>query len=325
MTSVALLELLFDEVWRARPNFIAGDAEIGDVSAPPLEVEARLVIGDAALLLRTNAGDRERYAYDLGEVWKKWTGLPFVFAVWVAQRSTAVTGALAAHASLLRSREWGLKNLDVLAEQAESATGIARTVCREYLSGLDYEAPVGATATAKRETEVVASTAAAQAKRVRGTAVGQTKVVARTANQDIRELADTVRDQTDQVKGELADQTRELLSETRDKFQAQADVQTDRLAAALSQVGTQAVALAGGRPDEAGPLTHYAEQAADWLDMAAAEIEERGIEGLAADVTDFARRRPGVFLAGAALVGLGVGRLVRSGAVSTDGTEGPTL
>jgi len=186
-------------------------------------------------------------------------------------------------------------------------------------------APVGATATAKRETEVVASTAAAQAKRVRGTAVGQTKVVARTANQDIRELADTVRDQTDQVKGELADQTRELLSETRDKFQAQADVQTDRLAAALSQVGTQAVALAGGRPDEAGPLTHYAEQAADWLDMAAAEIEERGIEGLAADVTDFARRRPGVFLAGAALVGLGVGRLVRSGAVSTDGTEGPTL
>lgn len=185
-------------------------------------------------------------------------------------------------------------------------------------------APTAATATAKRETEVVASTAAAQAKRVRGTAVGQTKVVARTANQDIRELADTVRDQADQVKGELADQTRELLSETRDKFQAQADAQTDRLAAALSQVGTQAVALAGGRPDEAGPLTHYAEQAADWLDMAAAEIEERGIEGLAADVTDFARRRPGVFLAGAALVGLGVGRLVRSGTVSTDGSEGPT-
>ena len=138
MTSVALLELLFDEVWHARPRFVAGDAEIGDVSAMPSEIDARLVIGDAALLLRTKAGEGERYSYDLGEAWKKWTGLPFVFAVWVAQRSTPVTAALSAHASLLRSRDWGLKNLDVLAEQAEGATGIARQACREYLSGLDY-------------------------------------------------------------------------------------------------------------------------------------------------------------------------------------------
>ena len=138
MTSVALLELLFDEVWHAKPKFIAGDAEIGDVSAVRHDVDARLVIGDAALLLRGKPGEGERYSYDLGQVWKQWTGLPFVFAVWVAQRTTAVTSALAAHASLLRSREWGLNNLDVLAEQAEGATGIARGVCREYLSGLDY-------------------------------------------------------------------------------------------------------------------------------------------------------------------------------------------
>ena len=138
MTSVALLELLFDEVWHARPKFVAGDAEIGDLSSVSADVDARLVIGDAALLLRTNAGERERYAYDLGEVWKQWTGLPFVFAVWVAQRTTPVASALAAHASLLQSRDWGLKNLDALAEQAEGATGIGRSICREYLSGLDY-------------------------------------------------------------------------------------------------------------------------------------------------------------------------------------------
>lgn len=138
MTSVALLELLFDEVWHARPRFVAGDAEIGDVSARSPDVDARLVIGDAALLLRTTAGEGERYAYDLGEVWKEWTGLPFVFAVWVAQRTTPVTDALSAHASLLRSRDWGLANLEVLAEQAEKATGISRAACRDYLSGLDY-------------------------------------------------------------------------------------------------------------------------------------------------------------------------------------------
>lgn len=138
MTSVALLELLFEEVWHARPKFVAGDAEIGDISIVASDVDARLVIGDAALLLRNSAGERERFSYDLGEVWKTWTGLPFVFAVWVAQRSTPVTSALAAHASLLRSREWGLGNLDVLAEQAEGATGIQTDICRDYLSGLDY-------------------------------------------------------------------------------------------------------------------------------------------------------------------------------------------
>lgn len=170
---------------------------------------------------------------------------------------------------------------------------------------------------AKREASKVASTAANQAKRVRGTAVGQTKAVARTADQDIRELAGSVRSQADQVKGELASQARGLLAETRDQVQAQADVQTSRLSSALFQVGSQAVALANGRPEQAGPLVDYAEQAANWLDAVAAEIEERGLEGLAADVTDFARRRPGVFLAGAAVVGLGVGRLIRSGAVSS--------
>src|SRR5438874_3980291 len=31
MTSVALLELLFENVWRARPRFVPGDAEVSDV------------------------------------------------------------------------------------------------------------------------------------------------------------------------------------------------------------------------------------------------------------------------------------------------------
>lgn len=174
--------------------------------------------------------------------------------------------------------------------------------------------------TAARETRRVKATAATHAKQVKGTAVGQTKVVARTANQDVRELADTVRSQAaDQVKGEVTGQVREMLAETQGQLQQQADMQAGRLANVLWQVGTQAVALSEGRPEQAGPLVDYAEQAAEWLDNCASHIEERGLEGLATDVVDFARRRPGMFLAGAAVVGFGVGRLIRSGAVSTDG------
>ena len=172
--------------------------------------------------------------------------------------------------------------------------------------------------TVKRETRRVKATATTQAKQVKGTAVDQTKVVARTAKADVRELTGTVRDQTDLVKGELAGQAREMLAETQGQLREQADMQASRVAGVLFQVGSQAVALAEGRPAQAGPLVDYAEQAATWLDDAASHIEERGLEGLATDVVDFARRRPAVFLAGAAVVGFGVGRLIRSGAISAD-------
>lgn len=44
-----------------------------------VESEARVVIGDKAFAL---AGEYP-YVYDLAEEWKKGTGLPFVFAVWI--------------------------------------------------------------------------------------------------------------------------------------------------------------------------------------------------------------------------------------------------
>jgi chorismate dehydratase len=150
MTSVALLELLFENVWDAKPAFVPADAELSDMKRfGETEHDARLVIGDAALHLWSrlrNPSEYEenealsayRYAYDLGAEWKNWTDLPFVFAVWVAQRTTPVEASLAVHANLIRSREWGISHLDVLAAQAAVATGVNKRECLEYLSGLDY-------------------------------------------------------------------------------------------------------------------------------------------------------------------------------------------
>jgi chorismate dehydratase len=149
MTSVALLELLFEHVWRCRPRFVPGDAEISDLARFERGAgrPARLVIGDAALLLasgpratptRADAPPPFAHVYDLGAEWKRWTGLPFVFAVWVAQRRTPVAAALRVHAALVESRDWGIAHRDELAAQAHRATGIAQSVCAEYLSGLDY-------------------------------------------------------------------------------------------------------------------------------------------------------------------------------------------
>lgn len=140
MTSVALLELLFEQVWHARPRFVPGDAELSDVGRFAGEDhDARLVIGDAALLLAAGSDvPQYEHCYDLGEAWKSWTGQPFVFAVWVAQRSTPVREALALHAGLIAARDWGLANLPALASRAAEATGVPQQRCLSYLTGLDY-------------------------------------------------------------------------------------------------------------------------------------------------------------------------------------------
>src|SRR6266571_4551990 len=136
-TSVALLELLCREVWRVRPRFAQARAEASDLDAlAGLPHEAVLVIGDPALLLAARGTYPHRV--DLGEAWKRWTGLPFVFAVWAARRDAGEPQVRAVHQALLAARGWGLAHLDLLAERAAHATGVGVAGCRSYFAGLDY-------------------------------------------------------------------------------------------------------------------------------------------------------------------------------------------
>jgi len=136
-TSVHLLELLCTDVWHVQPRFAHVRAEAADLDGlAGLPHDAVLVIGDPALLLTA----RHAYAhrYDLGEEWKRWTGLPFVFAVWAARREAGHDAANAVHRALLASRDWGLAHLGLLADDAARACHVRRATCVEYFTGLDY-------------------------------------------------------------------------------------------------------------------------------------------------------------------------------------------
>ncbi len=136
-TSVLLLELLCRHVWKVTPKFATVRAEPGDLAAlESLPHDAVLVIGDAALHLR--AANRYPVSEDLGQVWKSWTGLPFVFAVWAARRDADRDQALSLHQQLLASRDWGMAHLDLLASEAGARTGIPVATVRAYLGDLDY-------------------------------------------------------------------------------------------------------------------------------------------------------------------------------------------
>jgi chorismate dehydratase len=136
-TSVLLLELLCRHRWNIAPQFATARAEAPDLNTlVGLPHEAVLVIGDAALHLSARSSYPVRI--DLGEEWKTWTGLPFVFAVWAARRDAPAAGVRTIHNRLLQSRGWGLAHLDELAAAAARDTGVAESVCRAYLGDLDY-------------------------------------------------------------------------------------------------------------------------------------------------------------------------------------------
>lgn len=78
-TSVALAKLLLKLHWKLFPNLI--DSEPGFEQKIKGKMGA-LVIGDRAIGLE----DQYPYVYDLAREWKRFTGLPFVFAAWVANK-----------------------------------------------------------------------------------------------------------------------------------------------------------------------------------------------------------------------------------------------
>jgi chorismate dehydratase len=80
-TSVQLAQLLLKEYWKKDVTFIDATAE--EYRDRIKGTTAGVVIGDRALEQRRVSA----YSYDLGEAWKKHTGLPFVFAAWVANKA----------------------------------------------------------------------------------------------------------------------------------------------------------------------------------------------------------------------------------------------
>jgi chorismate dehydratase len=104
-TSVALLRLLLAHAHAAD---VAADVRfetIAPTRAPAdLPHDLVLLIGDAGL--EADAGDRE--AWDLGSEWRRWAGLPFVFALWVLRPGADDDAVLRVlHAARARGRERG--------------------------------------------------------------------------------------------------------------------------------------------------------------------------------------------------------------------------
>lgn len=130
-TSVVLASILLYERFGVLPKCVPFplSKRIEDCSE-----DAVLVIGDRAMHL-TDAKTQFVEDWDLGQVWQEHTGLPFVFAVWVASPKAQQHENYAELCEAFeRQRELGLQNADKIAQQCAAQYRLSESQIIAYLT-----------------------------------------------------------------------------------------------------------------------------------------------------------------------------------------------
>ncbi len=90
--------------------------------------DAVLLIGDRAM---HNPDESFVEVMDLGQVWYDWTGLPFVFAMWVARQEASTDGI---DEVLSHARDLGLERIAGIAAEEAPRLGLTQAVAHRYLT-----------------------------------------------------------------------------------------------------------------------------------------------------------------------------------------------
>lgn len=125
-TSIALASILLNDRFGIRPKTIPLPI---DSHPDQIQADAVLVIGDRAMHpTRYHSFTSD---WDLGEQWYFETGLPFVFAMWIAQRGSALPELAQA---LEEARDEGLLRVNELCEKYASSYQLNIAGCHDYLT-----------------------------------------------------------------------------------------------------------------------------------------------------------------------------------------------
>ncbi len=124
-TSSALAQILLRKRHNLRPRI---EALPIDAPADDLHTDAVLLIGDRAMRACLPGFP---FAYDLGQEWADWTGLPFVYAVWAVRGGVDLRGT---EAAFLKARQYGLSRTGLIAAREAPLLGLDPGYCRRYLS-----------------------------------------------------------------------------------------------------------------------------------------------------------------------------------------------
>ncbi|MEU8818498.1 hypothetical protein [Actinoplanes sp. NPDC048796] len=130
------------------------------------------------------------------------------------------------------------------------------------------------------------------------------------AGEAAADVKDTAKQQARRVGSEAKAQASNLASDVKSKVNEQARSQNDRLVGSIRDTADQLDQMRGDRGDT--PAAQVVTRIADGGRQFADYLDRNGPEGVLREVQDFARRRPGAFLATALAAGFVVGRLGKS-------------
>ena len=123
-SSRALVQIVLAEKYNLHPELHSCPPTIDPREA---DTDAVLLIGDAALR-QLGATD---YTVDLGAEWTTLTGLPFVYACWVAREAVELGQV---PQILLNAKEDGIKKIPEIAQIESQRLGFPESLCQDYLT-----------------------------------------------------------------------------------------------------------------------------------------------------------------------------------------------
>ncbi|MEP6945031.1 MAG: menaquinone biosynthesis protein [Acidobacteriota bacterium] len=123
-TSAALSKIIFREFFGTEPLWAEASP---DIDAMLETSDAALIIGDPALRLSSQKEGSKYRTFDLAELWRRYTGLGFVFAMWMTRRQNIAI-------DLAGARDEGLAHTDGIAANYASDTGLSRDEMKRYLT-----------------------------------------------------------------------------------------------------------------------------------------------------------------------------------------------
>ncbi|WP_437205206.1 menaquinone biosynthetic enzyme MqnA/MqnD family protein [Planctomicrobium sp. SH664] len=123
-TSAALVQIMLDERYGVRPSL--QKLPLGQ-SFQDTNADAVLLIGDRAM---SPPAEKFHTVWDLGEEWVHWTGLPFVFAMWVTRKGTELQNV---EQQLSAARNAGVENIEAVAERGANQLQLPYDLTLNYL------------------------------------------------------------------------------------------------------------------------------------------------------------------------------------------------
>ena len=132
-----------------------------------------------------------------------------------------------------------------------------------------------------------------------------------TAVSEAGHVADTAKGEAKAVATEVKNQAKDLYAQTQRELSDQAHLQQQRLASGLHSVSRELDSMTANA-ENPGLATDLLRQSSRRLASAGAWLGDRDPGSVLAEVKSFARRKPGTFIIGAAILGIVAGRLTRA-------------